>query len=215
LSQTQRRVVPPCSSTTIARGPVVAARRGWAGRGSAAGGDLRQVTVEATMAAINAGSVAAFGELDRRYHRQAHGVARSICRDDSRAQDVVQEAFLSIWKSKMSYDNGRGVAPWLMTIVRHRAIDELRRHRPHAVDRADEHWLRTVASPDGVCERLIGQDVTRRLGLAMAALPDEQREAVTLAFYDELTHLEIAARLHIPLGTVKGRIRLAMCRIAR
>ena len=177
------------------------------------GGDLSHVADQDAMAAINAGSIAAFGELHRRYHRQAHGLARSICRDDLRAQDIVQEAFLSVWKSKMSYDNARGVGPWLMAIVRHRAIDEPRRHRPHDAHRADERWLQTVASPGGVCEHIIAHDITHQVSSAMAALPDEQREAVTLAFYDELTHLEIAARLHIPLGTVKGRIRLAMCRL--
>ena len=179
----------------------------------AAQSDLRDMSDEAAMAGVDAGSVAAFGELHHRYHRQAHRVARAICRDDTRAQDVVQEAFLSVWTSRTSFEPGRGVAPWLMTVVRHRAIDDLRRHRPHAANRADEDWLRAVALPECACERVLAGDVARQLSVAMAVLPDEQREAVTLAFYDELTHPEIAARLQIPLGTVKGRIRLAMCRL--
>jgi RNA polymerase sigma factor (sigma-70 family) len=132
---------------------------------------LRHVTDEEAMAGVNAGSVAAFRELHSRYHRQAHRVARAICRDDGRAQEVVQEAFLSVWKSKMSYDNGRGVAPWLLTIVRYRAIDDVRRHRSQAVHRADESWLRTVASPEGLCDRVIAHEDTREVSTAWRRCP--------------------------------------------
>jgi RNA polymerase sigma-70 factor (ECF subfamily) len=174
---------------------------------------LDPVSDTEAMAAVNAGSFAAFGVLHHRYHRQAHRVARSICRDDGRAQEIVQEAFLSVWKGGMSYDRGRSVAPWLMTVVRHRAIDDVRRHRPHAAHRAGEQWLQTVAGPDTVCEQVIAADTACHLLTALTTLPDEQREVVMLAFYDELTHLEIASRLQVPLGTVKGRIRLAMGRL--
>ena len=178
---------------------------------------LDRVTDSEAMSAVNAGSIVAFGVLHHRYHRQAHRVAKSICRDDARAQEVAQEAFLSIWKGAMSYDADRAVAPWLMTIVRHRAIDDARRHRPHVAHRASVQWLHRVAAPDSVCEQVIAADdaheLSRGISTAIAALPVEQREAVVLAFYDELTHPEIAARLQLPLGTVKGRIRLAMTRL--
>jgi RNA polymerase sigma-70 factor (ECF subfamily) len=105
------------------------------------------------------------------------------------------------------------VAPWLLTIVRNRAIDNARREHAHVTRRADEERLHAIAAPDSVAEQVIAEDIARHVMAVLADLPDEQREAIDLAFNSQLTHTEIAARLQLPLGTVKGRIRLGMERL--
>jgi RNA polymerase sigma-70 factor (ECF subfamily) len=177
-------------------------------------GNTGHVTDEEAMASVQAGSVAAFGLLHDRYRRRADRIARSVCRDDSRAQEAVQDAFMSIWCTRLSYDHRRGVAPWLLTIVRNRAIDTARRERVAARHHAAEAWLHRVAAPGStVAEQVIARDAAQHLCAVLAELPAEQREAIELSFYDQLTHLEIATLLQLPLGTVKGRIRLGMDRL--
>lgn len=163
------------------------------------------------MAEVSAGNVGAFGALYDRYCNRAYGVALSICRDDVRAQDAVQEAFLSIWRSRVSYREQRGtVAAWLLTIVRHRAIDLQRQHGRDAIHRASDDQLADRPAHDDVCEQAITRDTAERLQAALALLPEAQREVITLAFYGQLTHAEIATRLELPTGTVKGRMRLGL-----
>lgn len=171
------------------------------------------MTDDQAMAGIKAGSSVAFGVLHDRYEGRAYRVARSICHDDSRAQEAVQEAFISIWTTARDYQDRRGLAPWLLTVVRNRAIDNTRRNRPHAINRASDVWLSAIPAPDSVAEQVIAGDLASRLSTVQACLPAEQQEVIRLAFYDQLSHREIAARLHLPLGTVKGRIRLAVERL--
>jgi RNA polymerase sigma-70 factor, ECF subfamily len=160
------------------------------------------------MAEVSAGSVAAFGALYDRYCSRAYGVAFSVCRDDGRAQDAVQEAFLSIWKSRASYRPQRGSqAAWLLTVVRHRAIDLERQHVKHATRRASDDPLVGRPAPDDVYEQVSGIDAGERLHAALARLPDAQQEVITLAFYGQLSHTGIATQLGLPTGTVKGRMR--------
>lgn len=175
--------------------------------------NAHRITDGQAMAGVKAGSAAAFTVLHDRYHRRAYRVARSVCHDDSRAQEAVQEAFLSIWTTGMNHEGARGVAPWLLTVVRNRAIDNVRRNHPHALRRAGEGWLESFPAPDSVTEDVIAHDDAHRLRTALSELPDEQGEVIALAFYEQLTHTEIAARMQLPLGTVKGRIRLALVRL--
>ena len=148
-----------------------------------------------------------------RYCDRAYRVARSVCRDDGRAQEAVQEAFISIWRSRSSYEDRGNVAAWVLTMVRHRAIDTARRNGSHAAHRADDDLLKTARGPDRVAEQVADRHQARDLLTVLARLPDAQRDVITLAFYGQLTHLEIAAHLDLPLGTVKGRIRLGMERL--
>jgi len=165
------------------------------------------------MAAVKAGSVPAFNVLYERYCDRVYRVSRSVCGDDGRAQEAVQEAFISIWRTRASYEDYRSVAGWVLTVARNRAIDVARRNEPHAVHRAGDDRLDSVPAAGTIAERVASDDQARRLLSALCKLPDAQREVVVLAFYGQLTHTEIAAHLELPLGTVKGRLRLALNRL--
>jgi len=167
------------------------------------------------MAAVKAGSVAAFNVLYERYCDRVYRVARSVCGDDGRAQEAAQEAFVSIWRARASYDDCRTAAPWVLTVARNRAIDIARRNEPHAVHRAAEDRLADVPAAGVIADRVVADDQARHVISALAELPDAQREVITLAFYGQLTYNEIAAHLNVPLGTVKGRMRLALNRLRK
>ena len=166
------------------------------------------------MASVKAGSVDALGVLYDRYCDRAHRIAWSVCGDDGRAQEAVQETFISIWTTRESYEQQRGkVAAWVLTIARHRAIDIARRNAPHAAHRASDEHLHTLPAPANVAELVAGRAEAHDLQGLLAQLPDAQREVITLAFYGQLTHTEIAEHLHLPAGTVKGRMRLGLQRL--
>jgi len=176
--------------------------------------DLAVVSDDQVMASVKAGSAAAFGVLYDRYCDRAYRVAWSVCRDDGRAQEAVQEAFISIWKTRTTYDAQQGkVASWVLTVTRNRAIDIARRNDPHAAHRAGEASLNTIRAPTSVDEQVVAHAQARDVLSLLAQLPDTQREVITLSFYGQLTHREIAARLDLPTGTVKGRIRLGLQRL--
>jgi RNA polymerase sigma-70 factor, ECF subfamily len=162
------------------------------------------------MSQVQGGSGEAFEELYDRYGVRAYRVARSICHDQGHAEDAVQEAFLSIWKSRTAYQAQRGtVAAWLLTTVRYRAIDVARRDHKHAGRQAVAHIL-AYPAPGTLDDQVANRDEADRLRALLNRLPDTQREVVTLAFYGELTHAEIATALDLPAGTVKGRMRLGL-----
>ncbi len=176
--------------------------------------DPAAINDDQVMAHVKAGSVTAFGLLYDRYCDRAYRIARSVCRDDGRAEEAVQEAFVSIWKTRTTYEPRIGkVAPWVLTVVRYRAIDVARSNGLHAAQRASEDILHTVRAPDSVADEVVTGIQARDLLSLLARLPDSQREVITLAFYGQLTHSEIAAHLGLPAGTVKGRIRLGLQRL--
>jgi RNA polymerase sigma-70 factor (ECF subfamily) len=177
-------------------------------------GERAAISDDRVMADVKAGSVAAFGVLYDRYCDRAYRIAWSVCRDDGRAGEAVQEAFSSIWKTCMTYDSQVGtVAPWVLTVVRYRAIDIARSNGLHAAHRANDDILHTVHAPDSVADEVVAHAQARDLLSLLARLPDAQREVITLAFYGQLTHSEIAAYLGLPAGTVKGRMRLGLQRL--
>jgi RNA polymerase sigma-70 factor (ECF subfamily) len=160
---------------------------------------------------IIGGSADAFGELYDRYSARAFRVARSVCRDRGAAEDAVQEAFVSIFKSRTAYRSQRGtVAAWVLMVVLSRAIDVSRVHARRATRRASDDALADLSAPGDVIDQAGARIDAGRVRTALAALPEAQREAITLAYYGELTHTEIAERLGLPFGTVKGRIRLGL-----
>ncbi len=166
------------------------------------------------MEAVGAGSADAFGELYVRYSARAFRIARSVCRDSGAAEDAVQEAFVSIFKNRMSYRSQRGtVAAWLLMVVLSRAIDVARVQARHGARRASDEVLAILPAPGDVSDRAVLRVDAHRVRSALAALPKAQCEAITLAYYGELTHTEIAERLGVPFGTVKGRIRLGLSRL--
>jgi RNA polymerase sigma-70 factor, ECF subfamily len=163
------------------------------------------------MAEVGAGSVVAFGELYDRFCDRAYSVALSVCHDEGRAQDALQEAFLSLWKDRSSYRSQDGtVAAWLLTVVRHRAIDHVRRHGKDAAHWASPECLPELPAREDVSEAAIRRDDADRLQASLAQLPDNQQEVIALAYHGQLSHSEIAARLGLPPGTVKGRMRLGL-----
>lgn len=176
--------------------------------------DLSVVGDDLVMARVKAGSTVAFGVLYDRYCDRAYRIAWSVCRDDGRAEDAVQETFISIWNTRTTYEDHGKVASWVLTVARHRAIDIARHDTWHAVHRTgDEDGLHVVHDAHGVAEQVLARAEARDLLRLLARLPTDQREVIALAFYGHLTHSQIAAQLELPLGTVKGRMRLGLNRL--
>lgn len=153
----------------------------------------------------------AFALLYDRHATKAYRLARTVCDRPSAAEEAVQEAFISIWRSRLTYEHrAEGFAAWAMTIVRHRAIDITRRDSTHERRRGGDAASEVRAADVDVAAEAVAGEEGRHLRRLLAALPDEQREVITLAFYGELSHSEIAAHLGLPPGTVKGRMRLGL-----
>ena len=158
----------------------------------------------------------AFEVFYDRHGGAAYSLAYRIVGDRNNAEDVVQEAFLSIWRSGARYDRARGsVRAWTLGIVRNRAIDALRRLSGNApkLDFDDEAALEQRSSPDRTEELAIQHESAAEVRGALRELPDEQSKVIQLAYFGGFTHSEIAEMLGMPLGTVKGRMRLGMEKI--
>jgi RNA polymerase sigma-70 factor (ECF subfamily) len=156
---------------------------------------------------------ASLAALYDRYHLLAFSLALRVVNDRGRAEDVVQDAFLAVWRKAASYAEGRGsVKTWLTSIVRNRAIDLVRGRRESDAD--DEAVLLALRDPspsivEQVTARLDGEWICS----AIDTLSIEQRQAVVMAYFEGRSHSEIAELTGLPLGTVKSRIRLAMQRM--
>jgi RNA polymerase sigma-70 factor (ECF subfamily) len=151
-----------------------------------------------------------------RHGGAAYSLAYRMVGDQPGAEDVVQEAFLSIWRSGARYDRARGsVRAWTLGIVRNRAIDALRRQagRVPKLDFDDEAALERQESPELTEEQVLQQEESSRLRGALRELPGEQSKVLELAYFGGFTHSEIAEMLSMPLGTVKGRMRLGIEKI--
>jgi RNA polymerase sigma-70 factor (ECF subfamily) len=176
-----------------------------------AGRELAALSDSQLMLEIEAGNVRAFAGLYDRYSARAYRVARSVCRDRGHAEDAVQNAFVSIWRSRGSYQEQRGtVSAWLLTTVHHRAVDIARNSGSHDSRLAPEDQLDTFLAPDDTYAQVVALDDSERMHALLGRLPHAQREVLTLAFYGGLSHAEIAQELGVPAGTVKGRMRLAL-----
>jgi RNA polymerase sigma-70 factor (ECF subfamily) len=177
---------------------------------------LRQDTAETDrqiLAAVAGGSADALERLYDRYAATAFGLARRILAQQDLAEEVVQDVFSQVWREAGRYDAARAsVAGWIVLLTRTRAIDRLRarRARPDQ-DRPVEPVAQPLATAERSPEQVaISSEDARKVRAALAVLPDEQRSLVDLAYYEGLTHSEIAARTGVPLGTVKTRLRSAM-----
>jgi RNA polymerase sigma-70 factor (ECF subfamily) len=166
---------------------------------------VRPVTDEELMAAVSARDDArAFGELYERYATLAMSVALKVVRSRPSAEEAVQDAFVAAWRHRSSFRPEAGAfRPWLMRIVRNRAIDAWRRDGVHRRSRAElgEHAAADMPR---------NSDEERALKGAVQALPREQYRVLDLAYFVGLTHTAIAEVLDVPLGTVKGRMRLGL-----
>jgi RNA polymerase sigma-70 factor (ECF subfamily) len=158
----------------------------------------------------------AFAILYDRHGGAAYSLAHRIVGDPAVAEDVTQEAFLSVWRSGGRFDATRGsVRSWTLGIVRNRAIDALRRSSGPApkLDLDDEGVLEGQASGELTDAEAIRRETARRVRGALGELPDEQSQVIGLAYFGGFTHSEIAEMLGMPLGTVKGRMRLGLEKI--
>ena len=166
---------------------------------------------QAVLALVTAGQLDALQELYDRYRTMAYSIALRITSDASLAEDVVQDAFMGVWRNAGKYVTGRGsVKTWLLAIVHHRAVDAVRRRRPTSeLPEREEVPPPALQLPDIWHDVAAGLD-REEIAAAMATLSDVQREAIELAYWGGLTQQEIAARTGAPLGTVKSRVRLGL-----
>lgn len=163
------------------------------------------------MAMIKAGDVAAFEVFYDRYCASARRVALSICREEGAADEVVQNAFMSIWKNRAAYREGRdSLVAWLLTAVRHRSIDMIRANGARARGLARAGALESRSLDGDLADLAVKRDAADRIRTLLGMLPDNQQEVITLAFYGGLSHSQIAAHLNVPIGTVKSRMRLGL-----
>ncbi|MCD2196650.1 sigma-70 family RNA polymerase sigma factor [Actinomycetospora endophytica] len=164
--------------------------------------------------AVTSRAPRALEELYDRFSRRAYSLARRVCVDEALAEDVVQEVFLLVWRHPERYDPARGsVSAWLMTMVHHRAVDAVRREatrRRHTVPPGEEGDEWNLPSGPGADEAALDAVVAGHVREALAALPAEQREALTLAYFGGFTQREVASIAGIPLGTVKSRMFTAV-----
>lgn len=156
------------------------------------------------------GDNTALAEIYRRYGRPSYSLARRICADDGLAEDVVQEVFLAVWRDPSRYDPGRGAfATWLLTLIHHKAVDAVRREsavrrRTVPAAEAGEEWS-PVPVP-GADQAAMARVAAGQVRDALYQLPEEQRQALALAYYGGHTQREVAALIGVPLGTVKSRM---------
>lgn len=156
----------------------------------------------------------AFACLYDRYASKAFHVARSVCADPARAEEAVQEGFLSVWRSRERFDSrveGGSFGAWSMTIVRRAAIDAVRHDTAEKRPRLSAEQTQPVdahtSSPE---DQAIVRHESDILRATLAELPEAQAAVIRLAFFGELSHSEIAHQLDLPPGTVKGRMRLGL-----
>ena len=162
---------------------------------------------------VAAGDRRAFETLYDRYAATVFGVTMKMLGDRELAEDAVQEIFWRVWKRAASFDRSRAFAPWLFGIAHNYTIDELRRRRvrPQQVFEDDEHpILSDIPDETDVGEAAVLTDQRRIVLEALDQLPEEQRQALLLAYFCGLTQQEIAQKLGNPLGTVKTRMRLGL-----
>ncbi len=161
--------------------------------------------------AVQRGDQDAVAALYDRYSGVAFGLAFRIINDRTSAEDAVQEAFVSMWKQAPRFDPERGqVRSWLLTIVHHRAIDAVRRRAARAergLPEGPEEFIATRGRPEELAEWTLEAEAVRE---AMRVVPEDQRRTIEMAYFGGLTHVEIAERTGVPLGTVKSRLRIGL-----
>jgi RNA polymerase sigma-70 factor (ECF subfamily) len=173
--------------------------------------DSAQPSDAALLTQARAGDASAFATVYDRHAAAAYGLARRMLHDRAAAQDVVQDAFLGLWRTD-GYDPERGsVRTFLLGIVRNRAIDLLRKSGRRSVrEHSDDTLVLLLSAPERTDVEVDERETQRILRGALAKLPERQQRALDLAFFGGLTHAEIALQLDEPIGTIKSRIRLGL-----
>jgi RNA polymerase sigma-70 factor (ECF subfamily) len=158
------------------------------------------------VSAIRSGDESAMAALYDKYSSIVYAVALRVLADTGAAEDVLQEVFMQLWRNPGAFDASRGnLAPWLAVVARNRAIDALRRRQPET----DIEDVIVSVEPDlaGDAERSRAMEKVRS---ALGTMPAPQRNALEMAYFEGLTHTEIAEKTGEPLGTIKTRIRTGL-----
>jgi RNA polymerase sigma-70 factor (ECF subfamily) len=165
------------------------------------------------LARIGSGDQRALETLHERFAAGMYSVAMRVTRSERLSQEAVQDAFMAVWQDPRRYDPTRGsLGPWMYTLARYKAIDAVRREAA-AKRQTAEVDLELYEAPDDVHDEVWRELRRELLNEAIRGLPEDQRRALSLAFIQGLTHVEVADREGIPLGTAKTRIRTALLRL--
>ena len=177
--------------------------------------DLRALADEDLLELLAAGDSRALEVIFDRHSGPAFSLAFRRCGRRTMAEDIVQVAFLSLWRSGARYDPTRGsVRSWVLTAVRNRAIDAFRRESVTASrDVADDEAAARLPALERTDSEVERREDARRIRVALQELPAEQRQVIELAYFGGFTHTEIARMLDLPAGTVKGRMRLGLTKL--
>lgn len=169
------------------------------------------------MARVRDREIAAFEVIYDRHSGVAFSLAYRICGTRSSAEEVVQEAFLALWRSGERYDRTRGsVRTWVLGIVHNRSIDALRRSVVHDRRRASDDGIEErFEAPQRTEEEVAHRDEAREIRAALGSLPEEQSRVIELAYFGGFSHSEIAEMLGAPVGPIKGRMRLGLEKLRR
>ena len=164
------------------------------------------------MALVQRGDARAFEAIYDRHGAAAFSLAYRIAGNRNAAEDIVQEAFLSVWRAGVRYKPERGnLRSWLLSVVHNRAIDALRRSAVHNRRQVDAEGIEErKAAPELTDVEAVRREEAQTVRNAMERLPQDQLRVVELAYFGGFTHSQIAEMLGEPLGTVKGRMRLAL-----
>jgi RNA polymerase sigma factor (sigma-70 family) len=166
---------------------------------------------EELLEAIAGGDDNALGALYDRFGRIAYRLAYRVLRDQALAEDAVQEAFLAVWRSADSYKRERAKpGTWILTLVHRRAVDLVRREDRRRADSLDEA---PEAGTGAVADEVDLRDRRATVQAALAQLPEDQRQALELAYYGGYSQSELAERLGVPLGTIKSRMFTGLSRL--
>lgn len=160
---------------------------------------------------MQAGDEGAVAVLYDRYSSAAYGLALRITGEGATAEDVVQDAFVSVWRQCGRFDPDRGqVKSWLLTIVHHKAIDAVRRksgRNERSLPEGAEEFVSSRGGPGELAESVMDAEAVRA---AVRLVPKDQRETIEMAYFLGLTHVEISQQMGVPLGTVKSRLRIGL-----
>ena len=177
--------------------------------------ELRELADEELMQLVRRSDSKAFEVVYDRHSSAAYSLAYRMVGKRSTAEDVVQEAFLSLWRNNTRYDRARGsVRTWILGIVHNRAIDALRRGSVHDRRRASDEGLEErFETGERTDVEVARRDEAREVRTALQDLPPDQLKVIELAYFGGFTHSEIATMLEMPIGTVKGRMRLGLAKM--
>jgi RNA polymerase sigma-70 factor, ECF subfamily len=175
---------------------------------------LRRLADEDLMPLVRGGEASAFEVIYERHGAVAFSLAYRMVGNVPLAEDVTQEAFLSLWRSGVRYDQGRGsVRSWVLGIVHNRAIDALRSGANQQRRREDESAGEQLEAPGRTDLEVARRDEAREIRGALEDLPADQSRVIELAYFGGFSHTEIANMLQTPVGTVKGRMRLGLAKL--